>query len=63
MSETVTSREGELGGEDFHKYLQVKTRLTSTDGVSTPTLSDYTIGYHTNVPPDKPTAGEVVIGN
>jgi len=49
--------------ETFYKYIQVETTLTSTDGVSTPTLSDYTVGYHTNVAPSKPTAGTVIIGN
>ena len=63
ISSLVTSREGELGEEDFYKYFQVETRLTSTDGVSTPTLSDYSVGYHTNVAPAKPTTGGVVIGN
>ena len=37
-------------------YLQVQSRLTSTDGVSTPTLSDYTASYHTNKAPTAPTA-------
>ena len=36
-------------------YLQVQSRLTSTDGVSTPTLSDYTASFHTNKPPNAPT--------
>ena len=36
-------------------YLQVQSRLTTTDGVSTPTLSDYTASYHTNKAPNTPT--------
>jgi hypothetical protein len=56
ISALVTSSTGPPGGETFYKYLQVETTLTSTDGVSTPTLNDYSIGYHTNVAPSKPTA-------
>ncbi|TSC93514.1 MAG: hypothetical protein CEN89_51, partial [Candidatus Berkelbacteria bacterium Licking1014_7] len=37
-------------------YLQVQSKLTSTDGVSTPTLSDYTVNYHTNKAPSAPSA-------
>lgn len=37
-------------------YLQVQSRLTTTDGVSTPTLSDYTASYHTNKAPNAPVA-------
>jgi hypothetical protein len=58
----VTSKTGSPGSETFYKYLQVETILTSTDGSATPTLSDYTINYHTNVKPDKPVAQTAVIG-
>jgi hypothetical protein len=63
ISSLVTSKTGSPGSETFYKYIQVETTLTSTDGVSTPTLSDYTIDYHTNVKPNKPTAQTAVIGN
>lgn len=59
----VTSRTGPAETPTFYKYLQVETKLTSTDGTSNPTLSEYSIGYHTNRPPDKPVAGTVIIGN
>jgi len=35
----------DLSGLEAHRYLQVKSTLTSTDGVSTPQIDDYTIGY------------------
>jgi len=63
ITSLVTSSTGDPGSETFYKYIQVKSTLTSTDGVSTPTLSDYTIGYHTNVKPNKPTAQSVTIGS
>lgn len=63
ITSLVTSRTGPTESPTFYKYLQVETKLTSTDGVSTPTLSDYSIGYHTNRPPNKPVAGTVIIGN
>ncbi len=46
----------------FYKYIQVETTMTNTDGASTPTLSDYSIGYHTNVAPGTPTALTAVVG-
>lgn len=62
LTSLVTSKTGDPGSETFYKYIQVETTLTSTDGVSTPTLSDYTIGYHTNVAPNTPTAMTAVVG-
>ena len=59
----IVSKTGDPGLETFYKYIQVESTLTSTDGVSTPTLSDYTIGYHTNVKPTAPTAASVTIGS
>lgn len=59
----VTSRTGDDSNDPVkYRYLQVETTLSNTDGASTPTLSDYSIGYHTNRPPDKPVAGTVIIG-
>ncbi len=63
ITSLVTSRTGPTDSPTLYKYLQVETKLTSTDGNSNPTLSDYSIGYHTNRPPDKPVAGTVIIGN
>jgi hypothetical protein len=63
ISSLVTSSTGAAGSETFYKYIQVETRLTSSDGVSTPTVDSYSIGYHTNVPPDKPTGGTATAGN
>jgi len=63
ITSLVTSRTGPTDSPTFYKYLQVETKLTSTDGTSTPTLSEYSIGYHTNRPPNKPVAGTVIIGN
>jgi hypothetical protein len=45
-----------------NKYLQVETTLTNTDGASTPTLSEYSVGYHTNLAPSTPTAMTAVVG-
>lgn len=47
----------------FYKYIQVETKMFSIDGSATPTLHEYSIGYHTNRAPDKPTALTAVIGN
>ena len=63
ITSLVTSKTGDAGSETFYKYIQVETRLTSSDGVSTPTVDSYSIGYHTNVPPDKPTGGTATAGN
>jgi len=70
ISSLVTSRDEGSGDDNskdaanftYYKYLQVETTLTSTVGDTTPTVSDYSIGYHTNVKPDKPVAGTAVIG-
>ena len=63
ITSLATSRTGPTDSPTFYKYLQVETTLTNTDGASTPTLSDYSIGYHTNVKPNKPVAETVIIGN
>jgi len=61
---SVTSRTGsDSNNPTLYRYLQVQATLTNTDGTSTPTLSEYSIGYHTNRPPDKPTGLTAVIGN
>ena len=70
ISSLVTSRDEGSGDDNskdaanftYYKYLQVETTLTSTDGVANPTVSDYSIGYHTNVAPSKPVGGTAVIG-
>jgi len=44
-----------------NKYLQVETTLSNTDGVSTPTVDSYSVQYHTDVKPNKPTAATAVV--
>jgi hypothetical protein len=63
ISSLVTSSTGDAGSETFYKYIQVETKLTSSDGVSTPTVDSYSIGYHTNVPPNKPTGATATVGD
>jgi len=63
ISALVTNRTGDTDNPTYYKYLQIETTLSSTDGVSTPTLDDYSIGYHTNAAPSKPTGLTAVIGN
>ncbi len=63
ISSLVTSKTGDAGSETFYKYIQVETKLTSSDGVSTPTIDSYSIGYHTNVVPSKPTGGTATAGD
>jgi hypothetical protein len=63
ISSLVASSTGDAGSETFYKYIQVETKLTSSDGTSTPTVDDYSIGYHTNVVPDKPVGATVTMGN
>jgi len=63
ISSLVTASTGDAGSETFYKYIQVETKLTSSDGVSTPTVDSYSIGYHTNVPPNKPTGATATVGN
>jgi len=55
ISEIVDSASG------ANKYLQVETTMSNTDGLSTPTLYDYTVNYHTNVAPSTPTAMTAVV--
>ena len=62
ISALVTNRTGDTDNPTYYKYLQIETTLSSTDGVSTPTLDDYSISYHTNVSPSKPTGLTAVIG-
>ena len=62
ISALVTNRTGSTDNPTYYKYLQIETTLSSTDGVSTPTLDDYSISYHTNVSPSKPTGLTAVIG-
>jgi len=59
ISSLVTSR----SGDTKYKYLQVQATLVSTNGVATPTIDNYSIGYHINRPPDKPTGLTAVIGD
>jgi len=63
ITSLVTSKTGDPGSETFYKYIQVETKLTSTDGIANPTVSDYSIGYHSNQKPNKPVAQTAVIGN
>ncbi len=63
ISSLVTSKTGDAGSETFYKYIQVETKLTSSDGVSTPTVDSYSIGYHTNVVPSKPTGATATAGS
>ncbi|MCX6809803.1 MAG: hypothetical protein NTZ65_03605 [Candidatus Berkelbacteria bacterium] len=57
ISGLVTSR----SGETKYRYLQVETTLSNTDGASTPTVDSYSVGYHTEVKPNKPVAQTAVI--
>jgi len=58
---SVTSRTGDdSDSPDLYRYLQVEATLANTDGVSTPTIEQYDIGYHTEVKPSKPTAQTAV---
>ncbi len=59
----VTSRTGDPSTPIKYRYLQIEATLSNTDGVSTPTINSYSIGYHTNRPPNKPVAGTAIIGN
>ena len=59
ISALVTS----ISGNDKYRYIQVETTFSNTDGASTPTLLDYSIGYHINIKPDKPVAQSVTIGS
>lgn len=45
-----------------NKYLQVEATLSNTDGVSTPIIDSYDIGYHTNVAPSAPSNLTAVVG-
>ncbi|MCX6809463.1 MAG: discoidin domain-containing protein [Candidatus Berkelbacteria bacterium] len=57
ISGLVTSR----SGDTKYRYLQVETTLSNTDGASTPTVDAYSVGYHTEVKPNKPVAQTAVI--
>ena len=44
-------------GSDENRYIKIKTTLATSNGVSTPTLKDYTISYNIDAePPANPTA-------
>lgn len=59
---SVTSRSGDDSNNPTkYRYLQIEATLRNTDGASTPTIDSYTIGYHTNQKPNKPTAQTAVI--
>ena len=59
---SVTSRQGDDSNNPTkYRYLQIEATLSNTDGASTPTIDSYTIGYHTNQPPNKPTAMTAVV--
>ncbi len=45
-----------------NRYLQVRSTLTTSDALSTPRIDDYTIKFHNNQKPNKPTAQTVIIG-
>lgn len=53
----------DLTGLTANRYLQVKATLTTTDAGTTPQIDDYTINFHNNQKPNKPTAQTVVIGD
>lgn len=58
----VTSRTGDDSNNPTkYRYLQIEATLSNTDGASTPTIDQYDIGYHTNQPPNKPTAMTAVV--
>ena len=62
ISSLVTSRDGPAQDPaNRYRYLQVQATLTSTDGTSTPIISQYDIGYHTNQKPNTPTAASVTV--
>lgn len=46
-----------------NRYLQVRATLSTTDALATPQIDDYTINFHNNQKPNKPTAQTAVIGN
>ncbi len=51
----------DLTGLTANRYLQVKATLTTTDAGTTPQIDDYTINFHNNQAPNKPTARTVTI--
>lgn len=62
-AENWTEWTSDFASLEDRRYLQVKATLTSSDGVSTPRIDDYTIKFHNNQKPNKPTAQTAVIGN
>ena len=54
---SVTSRVGNTK----YRYLQIEATLTNTDGASTPSVDSYSVQYHTDVKPNKPTAATAVV--
>lgn len=58
----VESRSGnDSNNPTLYRFLQVEATLSNTDGASTPTIDSYSIGYHTNQKPNKPTAMTAVV--
>jgi len=51
-----------ISGDTKYRYLQVEATLSNTDGVSTPSIDSYDIGYHTNLAPSTPTNLTAVVG-
>jgi len=51
-----------ISGDTKYRYLQVEATLSNTDGTSTPTIDQYSIGYHTNLAPSTPTNLTAVVG-
>lgn len=49
-------------GDTKYRYLQIEATLANTDGASTPTIDQYSIGYHTNLAPSTPTNLTAVVG-
>lgn len=53
----------DLTGLTANRYLRVRVTLSTTDGVSTPKIDDYTIDFHNNQAPEAPIAQTAVIGD
>ena len=62
-AENWTEWTSDFASLEDRRYLQVKATLTSSDGVSTPRIDDYTINFHNNQKPNKPTAQTAIISN
>ncbi len=53
----------DLTGLSSSRYLQVKAELVTNSALATPQIDDYTINFHNNQAPNKPTAQTAVIDN